>query len=93
MKMTGETENWVCNGVLNDWRLAAVRQAWFFAGSQNHRGMIVANPLSVSASAIVATVRMRRELLRKCRGSRLISAPRPTAAAIPASTARRYPTP
>ncbi len=58
-------------------------QAWFFAGSQNHSGTIVATPVRAWASAIVATVRMSRELFRKWRGSRLTTAPMTIAAPIP----------
>ena len=53
------------------------------AGLQNRIGRMAEMPVNAWARPIVATVRISRELRRKCRGSRLRIAPMTTAAAIP----------
>src|ERR1039458_8567646 len=80
---TGLIVNWVCNGVLNVWWAAAVEQEGLLAGLQNRIGKMAEMPANAGARPIVATVRISRELRRKCRGKRLRIAPMITAATIP----------
>ena len=82
-KTTGLIVNWMCSGVLKVWWAAAVVQDWLVAGLQNRIGSRAATPPRPWARPMVATVRISRELRRKCRGSRLRIAPMMTAATMP----------
>jgi hypothetical protein len=80
---TGLIVNCECRGVLKVWWAAAVVQAVLTAGLQNRIGKMAEMPANAWPRPIVATVRISRELRRKCRGKRLRIAPMTTAAAIP----------
>ncbi len=93
LKSTGPMVNDTWRGVLTVWLFEALMHDSLVAGLQKRRGVRVANPVRSWAKPMVATVRMSRELLRKWRGNRLASAPRMTAAAMPASAASTNGTP
>ena len=73
-KTTGLIVNWKLSGVLKVWCAAAVAQDEF-DGGQNSNGTRAENPPRNWARPSVATIRISRELRRKCRGKRLMTAP------------------
>ena len=93
LKSTGPTVKDTWRGVLTDWLFEALTHDSLVAGLQNRMGARVATPVRSWASPMVATVRISRELLRKWRGNRLATAPRMTAAAMPANAASTKGTP